>query len=505
MTSSTAPRALSSRLPWTHPLFWFAAISLAHVAMRLLASPALKWDEAEQILWTQELALGYGPQPPLYTWLQWAMNQVFGPSVLALSLLKHGLLALTYSLMYLAGRELLDERGAFWASASMVLMPALGWHSVRDQTHTILVTAMACGAWWLLLRIVRRPRPLDFALLGLVCGFGMLAKYSFALVAGAMLLAALSVPEARRALLSRGWWWAPIVGTLVVLPHALWLLGHLHVATSETVGKMQIHAERRLGKGLLSLADDVIGTLLLWVLVALWAFRAAWWRKPLTPALPWAHRLLWRYLALIVLALLGMVLVAGVTSFKGRWMVPLLCVAPLAAFAARPELQQHPRGERYTRAIVVMALLILLAAGLRPWFSGLRGDTDELNHPAAELGLALQQAGYDGTSRIIAADHMLAGMLRTRFPRAPVDSCNTDEKEEVTPCVAGNVALAQRAGQGWLLISRSDRVAPDWWAQAQGAVTPQAVQTIERPFHMVREGVAPAQYRYVWHAAGSKP
>ena len=41
MTASTAPRALSSRLPWTHPLFWFAAISLAHVAMRLLASPAL--------------------------------------------------------------------------------------------------------------------------------------------------------------------------------------------------------------------------------------------------------------------------------------------------------------------------------------------------------------------------------------------------------------------------------------------------------------------------------
>ena len=502
---AATPGALSHRSPVAHPLAWLLALSLAHVAVRVAISPALKWDEAEQMLWSQQLHAGYGAQPPLYTWLQWAVNQVLGPSVLALSFLKHALLTLAYVFMYLAGRELLGPRGAWWASASMLLLPPLGWYSIRDQTHTILVTAMACAAWWLLLRIVRHRRPADFAWLGLVCGCGMLAKYSFALVAGAMLLAALSVPEARRALLSRGWWWAPIVGTLVVLPHALWLLGHLHVATSETVGKMQIHAERRLGKGLLSLADDVIGTLLLWVLFALWAFRAAWWRKPLTPALPWAHRLLWRYLALIVLALLGMVLVAGVTSFKGRWMVPLLCVAPLAAFAARPELQQHPRGERYTRAIVVMALLILLAAGLRPWFSGLRGDTDELNHPAAELGLALQQAGYDGTSRIIAADHMLAGMLRTRFPRAPVDSCNTDEKEEVTPCVAGNVARAQQAGQGWLLISRSDRVAPDWWAQAQGAVTPQAVQTIERPFHMVREGVAPAQYRYVWHAAGSKP
>lgn len=88
------------------------------------------------------------------------------------------------------------------------------------------------------------------------------------------LLAALSVPEARGALLSRGWWSSS----------ARWwrcrtLCGcsGTCTATSETVGKMT-HAEPRLGKGLLSLADDVIGTLLLWVLFALWAL-AAWWRN----------------------------------------------------------------------------------------------------------------------------------------------------------------------------------------------------------------------------------
>ncbi len=145
-------------------------MALAHVAVRVAVSPALKWDEAEQMLWSQQLALGYGSQPPLYTWLQWLANQVFGPSVLALSALKHALLALSFALMYLAGRELLDERGAFWASASMLLLPPLGWASVRDQTHTILVTAMTCGAWWLLMRIARQPRPRDFALLGLVSG-----------------------------------------------------------------------------------------------------------------------------------------------------------------------------------------------------------------------------------------------------------------------------------------------------------------------------------------------
>ena len=505
MTASTAPRALSSRLPWTHPLFWFAAISLAHVAMRLLASPALKWDEAEQILWTQELALGYGPQPPLYTWLQWAMNQVFGPSVLALSLLKHGLLALTYSLMYLAGRELLDERGAFWASASMVLMPALGWYSVRDQTHTILVTAMACGAWWLLLRIVRRPRPLDFALLGLVCGFGMLGKYSFALVAGAMLLAALSVPEARRALLSRGWWWAPLVGLLVVLPHVAWLLSHLTEATSGTISKMNIQPENGLVKGLLRLLEGVVpSTLLLWALFALWAFRSAWWQRPLAPVSPPMHRVFVRYLGLVLLALAGMVVFAGVSNFKGRWILPLLCMAPLAAFSARPELQHHPRARRYTIAVATMAVILLVAAGIRPWFSGLRGEVDELNHPAIELADALRAAGYDGTSPIVASDHMLAGMLRVRFPDAFVDACAPGE-DEVPTCVADHLRRSVQRGQGLLLISRTDYVPSSWWDQAQARIAPRALQSIRLPFHMVRAGTPLAHYEYIWSPRGTQP
>ncbi len=503
--AASAPSSTSARSPIAQPLRWLLALALAHVVVRVALSPALKWDEAEQMLWSQQLALGYGAQPPLYTWLQWGVNLLLGPSVLALSALKQGLLALTYVLMYLAGRELLGPRGAWWASASMLLLPALGWYSVRDQTHTILVTAMACGAWWLLLRLVRQPRALDFAALGLVCGLGMLAKYSFALVVGAMLLAALSVPEARRALLSRGWWWAPVVGLVVVAPHAAWLLSHLQEATTGTIDKMQIHPERRLGKGLLSLLDVSAGTLALWAIFAVGAFRGAWWRRPMAPAAPWAQKVFVRYLALVLLALLGMVVLAGVTNFKGRWVLPLLCMVPLAAFAARPELQQHPRGGRYTGAIVVMALLLLAAAALRPWFSGLRGNVDELNHPAAELEVALRQLGYDGVSPIIAADHMMGGMLRTRFPQAPVAAC-TSLDGGVAPCVAAHIAQAQATGSGWLLISRADRIEPDWWEQAIPTLPDhKQPQSIHLPFRMVRSDTAPAHYQYVWHAAGARP
>lgn len=483
------------------PLLWLLALCLAHVLARLAASPALKWDEAEQVLWSQQLAWGYGAQPPLYTWLQWGVNQVLGPSVLALSVLKHGLLGLTYVFMWRAGRELLGPRGAWWASASMLLLPPLGLDSVRDQTHTILVTAMTCAAWWLLLRIVRHRRPSDFVWLGLVCACGLLAKYSFAMVMAAMLAAALSVPQARRALLSRGWWWVPLVCVAVVAPHALWLLSHLQEATAGTLDKMQIRPEHGAGTGLFNLGKGVLGMLALWGVLALWAFRGAWGRRPLIPAEPWAQQVFGRYIALVLLGLAGMVLAAGVTSFKGRWLLPLLCMAPLAAFAARPELQEHPRARRYTGAVVAVALLLLAAAGLRTSINGWRGEADELNHPVIELAAALRAQGYDGTSPIVAADHMLAGMLRTRFAQAPAAACS-EAQPDAAACVAAHAARARAQGVGLLLISRDDKLPPGWWEQVRAGTPLPAGQSVQLPFHQVRQGTPPAHYRLVWLPPG---
>ena len=96
---------------------------VAHVVSRVLISDALELDEAEQALWTQQFAAGYGAQPPLYTWLQWAVFKVAGVSVLSLSLLKNVLLALTYSFVWLAARRIMAAPLAVLAAASMLLLP----------------------------------------------------------------------------------------------------------------------------------------------------------------------------------------------------------------------------------------------------------------------------------------------------------------------------------------------------------------------------------------------
>jgi hypothetical protein len=77
-----APSATrAAALAGTRPFWWIAAGAAFLIASRLLLSPAISWDHSEQLVWSQQLAWGYGPQPPLYTWLQWAVGQVLGPTL----------------------------------------------------------------------------------------------------------------------------------------------------------------------------------------------------------------------------------------------------------------------------------------------------------------------------------------------------------------------------------------------------------------------------------------
>ena len=525
MTSAQTPssRDWQARL-YAHPLAWLVLLTVAHVVSRVAISPGMKWDESEQILWAQQFALGYGPQPPLYTWIQWAVCQLLGPSVLALALVKHMLIALTYVLAWQAARTLLGPQGAWRVAGALVLMLPFGWHALRDQTHSVLVTAMGFGAWWALLRQIRAPRPANFAWLGLFCGLGMLSKYSFALFLAALLLAAASVPQTRRALLARGWWLAPILALLIFAPHGFWLLSHWHQATAETLQKMDISSQRAWVQGLASLGLAVLSTLGLWLLVVLLSYRGHLWRtdfcrspddasaRAATGApdgcapdwRSWAWPLLGRYLLLVCLALVGMVLFGGVSHFKQRWVLPLLSIAPLALYVWRPALLAPAVGRGYTSAVVCVALAFLVLATVRPWIAGWRGDADELNHPVPVLAAQLTRAGYDGRGVIVGSDHMIAAMLHSRFPQGFALAC-----AESGPAQAGCIRAAREralaAGVGLLLVARGDRAPAGWWDGVFAVLPSVPVHALDLPLDKMPRNTPPLRYEYVWLPAPITP
>ena len=122
MTSSPLHSDWQQKLyakPWLGLLF----LVCAHIVSRVAISSGMKWDESEQILWAQSLALGYGPQPPLYTWLQWGANALLGPSVLALALVKGVLMILTLAFWLLAARIVMPAAWAPFAALGTLLLP----------------------------------------------------------------------------------------------------------------------------------------------------------------------------------------------------------------------------------------------------------------------------------------------------------------------------------------------------------------------------------------------
>lgn len=484
---------------YAKPWIWLALLVCAHILSRICISAGMKWDESEQILWAQQLQLGYGPQPPLYTWMQWAVCQILGPSVLALALLKHLLIALTYCLAWLAGRQLLNEKGAWWAAAGLLLMPPFGWDSLRDQTHTVMVTAMTMGLWWAVLRQVQRPQAINFVLIGLFCGLGMLSKYSYAMLIGALFVASMTVAQVRSAIFAKGWWLAPLVGLLVFAPHAFWLASHWGMATTETVQKMSISTEPSHLKGLGNLLKALLATLGLWLLSVLCSYRSRLWtaapQNTVMPASIWAKPLLQRNLLIIAVCLLAMVVLADVTDFKQRWMLPLTAIVPLALYVWRPALLEQGVGRMFTTFVIVFALIFLTMATLRPWQSGRKNDPDELNHPVKTLAQELRKAGYNGKGAIVGSDHMMAAMLHSQFPQTYAVGCS--DGAQLKQCLSQANADANR---GLLLITRADKPVAGWWDGIFTTRAKTAVQTLSIPFKKMPSSATPAQYQYLWIA-----
>lgn len=491
---------------------------LAAVAMRTALSPALKWDQAEQMLWSQQLAWGYGPQPPLYTWLQWGANALLGPSVLAAALVKGVLMALNLLFWALAAREVMPASRAPAAALGVLLLPVSLWIGVRDVTHTLLVSCAVAALWWLLLRQLRRPTAGGFAALGLGMAAALLSKYNAALAVAAMGAAALSVPQTRRALLSHGWPLAPLVTVLLLAPHAGWVASHWGQASEETLEKMHRggsasgHWLAEIGAGLLSLLPLLLITLLPWALALTWAFGRRVWRsltappapdQPLPP--PWLEPLLARYVALVLLGLLAMV-AAGVTRFDARWLHPLLAAVVVLAFALLVRESPDVRAQRrWNGLLTALALAMLALPAFDAWRDVRRGAPDRFNWPVAAMARELRAAGYDGRSMII-ADHLtLAGTLRTVFPQARVTDCDA-AKHRAPACVAQHVRAAGQAGQGWLLVAAEDEAPPVWWAAAGPLDAPGAPMR-HRPlsYRGAAEGSAPMRFVFRWQPPPAQP
>jgi 4-amino-4-deoxy-L-arabinose transferase-like glycosyltransferase len=388
----------------------------------------------------------------LYAWLQWLAFQVFGLNWFGLLVLKDALLMGSYFAMARAAHPLVGLQAALAAAAALALSPQIGWAGPRIQTHSVLVVTLSCATLWSYTALLGKASLPRYAILGLLCGLGLQAKYNYGFLLAGLVAASLLVPEHRRALWSRGMVLAAGVAVLVLLPHVAWVAGQPDAAFGGTFSKMQdgMPDSRYGGRVVLGMWNVLQAAVVFALMpraalaVAAWPLRRGLHVEPRPPA---GRCFLWLYATNLVL-LLGVAFSGQVGTIKDRWMIPVLFHLPLAAFVLVPALRMPRATRRVWRIALVCAFGWLALLPLRVVVGSLAGRITTVHHPYAALARVMN-GRCPGARAIVTESLLTAGNLRFAHPawRAVL----LDADGGLGPPLAGPVALVMHAGAwaGW--------------------------------------------------------
>lgn len=237
-------------------LFSFVAITCI-----TLFKAALELEDAEQAYYTQWLRWGYDDQPPLYTWLQYGVNQVFGDHKISFSLFRGVVFAGILGLMWQLARIMIrDTKKAELVIMGLVLLPVFIDFTFRRLSHTSLLCAVVLASYLILERLKYRRAWADYALFGLVLGSGVLSKYNYVLFMGALGLTSFFDTPLRKVILHKKIFLTIVLVVVLLFPHFYWLLGS-EGYLSQLQQSVILKTESGTGKGL-SIIGPLISLLL---------------------------------------------------------------------------------------------------------------------------------------------------------------------------------------------------------------------------------------------------
>ena len=178
-------------------------------------------DEAQYWTWAQHLDWGYFSKPPGVAALIAVSTALFGDGLLGVKALGMLCYPLTAAACWAIARRLYDARVAFWSALAVLTLPIFAWLGLFVSTDALLTLFWAL-ALWAYLRALDSDTWSDWLLLGVVCGLGLLSKYTMAAWLGAAFLHLLVFHRHRLA--SPKPWLAVALALVILSPNLWWML-----------------------------------------------------------------------------------------------------------------------------------------------------------------------------------------------------------------------------------------------------------------------------------------
>jgi hypothetical protein len=427
-TPAAIPAALDERRVIGLTVAGFAAYCLFVLVLKWFGFSATVFDHAKEVYHAQELRWVYdAANPPLYTWLLYGFQEVFGIRLATVIFLNTLLLFLIFLSSFVLARRVL---GAVMpaALAAWSLMLVGQYHKFLYTMSHSLVAAIFCPLLlWLMVRIANERRLGDYIALGVVLGLGLLSKFLFLAAVVTAVIAAFFVRPARRGLLDLRSVVTIAIASAIFLPFVI--NGQQQWSRFTTVLWARAGTDQALdfftslGNGIWSLSTSIgeygLAVAVVAGLAILWARQG-----PSGDAVAETSRSdELRFVGYMVLAsaalVLAAILVVGVTIIKARFVHIFLFPLPILAVAL---VARGGSGALALRRYGV--LLGLVSAGILA-VRVVNSSPVCLNRcqdlvPFDRLAKGLSAAGFErGT--IFAHGVRLGGNLFLQFPQSRVD------------------------------------------------------------------------------------
>jgi len=346
-------------------------------------------DEAQYWTWAQHLDWGYYSKPPGVAALIVVSTMLFGDGMLGVKALAMLCYPLAAAACWAIARRLYDARTAFWSAVAVLTLPIFAWLGLFVSTDALL-TLLWVLALWAYLRALDNDAWTDWLLLGMICGLGLLSKYTMAAWLSAAFLHLLAFHRARLA--SPKPWLAVGLALLILSPNLYWNFTHDFPTLKHTA---EITVSKRAGGGLKALGEfwaaqwlafgPVLGSI--FVLLLLRAHES--WRDERTRLLLWFALPLWAVVSAQALN----------SNANANWAAPAFAPAAIAVVAW---LLQR---EKKLLLVIGVAVNILLVGVAYHWQSllvatqgdFLRGAVDVQNR--GKLNFYARAQGWDELGR----------------------------------------------------------------------------------------------------------
>lgn len=392
-------------------------------------------DTSEMLIYIQYWDWGYGgSQPPLYAWIVLLVTNLFGLSLLSLSLVKFTMLGIAFVSIYAAARKIkLTPLASASAMLGVFAIPGIAWEMQRSLSHSAALLAFCSLGILAFLHAGQTYSVRAYIAFGLSVACAILSKYNAIVFFVSLIFAGLLLPPWRRAILNWKFSAALLGAGLLIAPHAIWAYHHPG-AVFARASKFEFSATGSVLTNFFWGTHSFLKSNLSMLAIVMLTLAATMARQHImlqNLRLPRRSdpASLFAYIILIGLTIMWLgLLISGATAFHNRWLQPILLLFPLVlAIAASNsvdvntgvslKIQEKVKTVNLNQAILglVCAFIAMFALPLATLFTKTDLPTaNRLNYQA--LHAAIQDSLGKAPATILSTNYSHFANLRLYQP-----------------------------------------------------------------------------------------